>query len=40
MDKIGELIILLANQFQIEYIDKDSQYYLNWLDMLNEISIR
>lgn len=40
MDQIGELIILLANQFQIEYADKDSQYYLNWLDMLNEISIR
>lgn len=40
MDKIGELIILLANQFQIEYEDKTSQYYLNWLDMLNEISIR
>lgn len=40
MDQIGELIILLANQFQIEYIDKDSQYYLNWLDMLNEISVR
>ena len=40
MDQIGELIILLANQFQIEYEDKTSQYYLNWLDMLNEISIR
>lgn len=40
MDQIGELIILLANQFQIEYLYKDSQYYLNWLDMLNEISIR
>lgn len=40
MDKIGELIILLANQFQIEFADKTSQYYLNWLDKLNEISIR
>lgn len=40
MDQIGELIIALANQFQLEFPDKSSQYYLNWLDKLNEISIR
>ena len=40
MDKIGELILLLVNMYQMEYPDKMSQYYLNWLDMLNEISIR
>ena len=40
MDQIGELIIALANQFQMMYPDKASQYYLNWLDMLNEISVR
>ena len=40
MDQIGELIILLANQFQMLYPDKTCQYYLNWLDKLNEISIR
>lgn len=40
MDQIGELIIMLANQFQLYYPDKASQFYLNWLDKLNEISIR
>ena len=40
MDQIGELIILLANQFQMMYPDKASQDYLNWLDQLNQISIR
>ena len=40
MEQIGELIIMLANQFQMEFTDKASQYYLNWLDMLNEISVR
>lgn len=40
MEQIGELIIMLANQFQMEFTDKTCQYYLNWLDMLNEISIR
>ena len=40
MDQIGELIIALANQFQMMYPDKASQYYLNWRDMLNEISVR
>lgn len=40
MEQIGELIIMLANQFQLLYPDKASQFYLNWLDKLNEISIR
>lgn len=40
MDQIGELIIALANLYQLEYPDKASQFYLNWLDKLNEISIR
>ena len=40
MEQIGELIIAIANVFQMEYPDKNCQYYLNWLDMLNQISIR
>lgn len=40
MEEIGELIIMLANLYQLEYPDKNSQYYLNWLDKLNQISIR
>ena len=40
MEKIGELILILANQFYLEYPDKNSQYLINWLDKLNEISIR
>lgn len=40
MEQIGELIIALANQFQMMYPDKNCQYYLNWLDRLNQISIR
>jgi hypothetical protein len=40
MEQIGELIIALVNQFYLEYPDKNSQYLINWLDKLNEISIR
>lgn len=40
MEQIGELVIMLANQFQLYYPDKSSQFYLNWLDRLNQISIR
>ena len=40
MEQIGELIINIADLFQQQYPDKSSQYYLNWQDKLNQISIR
>lgn len=39
MEKLGELILELARQFQ-ELSDRNSNAYLDWADNLNAISVR
>jgi hypothetical protein len=39
MEKIGELILELARQFQA-LSDRNSNAYLDWADNLNAISVR
>ncbi len=40
MEEIGEMILRLVDSYQQQYPDKNCQYYLNWLDRLNQISVR